>query len=222
MTLSMVELEVRLPDRKRASSSFSLNKPMAEVSCIMDGGRVREIVVPVRVGRVLMTDPLPLSMPEDEAFDAIHALEGRICFSVMTEMLSRRDYATGELRDKLKRYGYRDQEIDACLAKAADLRFIDDNRFTGYFIEERKRRGWGRRKIERELSLRGISIEDIPGYPDEYFTEEEDLERACALLTRKSLPDDRAFEKLVRHLMGKGFSYGVAAQAARRRIDDSR
>ena len=78
MTLSMVELEVRLPDRKRASSSFSLNKPMAEVSCIMDGGRVREIVVPVRVGRVLMTDPLPLPMPEDEAFDAIHALEGQI------------------------------------------------------------------------------------------------------------------------------------------------
>ena len=142
----------------------------------------------------------------------------------MTEMLSRRDYATGELRDKLKRYGYRDQEIDACLAKAADLRFIDAtlDRLDLHRRTRKRSGGVGRRKIERELSLRGVSIEDIPGYPDEYFTDEEDLERACALLARKSLPDDRAFEKLVRHLMGKGFSYGVAAQAARRRIDDSR
>ena len=191
---------------------------MAEVSCIMENGCSREIVVPVRVGRILMGDAISLPLPEDEAFDAIHALEGRICFNLMTEMLSRRDYAAGELREKLRLYGYRDEEIDPCLDRARDLRFVNDARFASYFIEERKRRGWGRVKIERELKLRGVSLDDIPDYPDAYFSEDDDLERAVALLGRKRVPDSRAYEKLVRHLMSKGFAYSVAAEATRRRL----
>lgn len=218
MPLLMTDIEVRLPDRKRASSSLSSRKPMAEVSCIMENGCSREIVVPVRVGRILMGDAIPLPLPEDEAFDAIHALEGRICFNLMTEMLSRRDYATGELREKLRLYGYRDEEIDPCLDRARDLRFVNDARFASYFIEERKRRGWGRVKIERELKMRGVSLDDIPDYPDAYFSEDDDLERAVALLGRKRVPDSRAYEKLVRHLMSKGFAYSVAAEATRRRL----
>ena len=81
-----------------------------------------------------MGDAIPLPLPEDEAFDAIHALEGRICFNLMTEMLSRRDYAAGELREKLRLYGYRDEEIDPCLDRARDLRFVNDARFASYFI----------------------------------------------------------------------------------------
>ena len=218
MPLLMTDIEVRLPDRKRASSSFSSKKPMAEVSCIMENGCSREIVVPVRVGRILMGDAISLPLPEDEAFDAIHALEGRICFNLMTEMLSRRDYAAGELREKLRLYGYRDEEIDPCLDRARDLRFVNDARFASYFIEERKRRGWGRVKIERELKMRGVSLDDIPDYPDAYFSEDDDLERAVALLGRKRVPDSRAYEKLVRHLMSKGFAYSVAAEATRRRL----
>ena len=218
MPLLMTDIEVRLPDRKRASSSLSSRKPMAEVSCIMENGCSREIVVPVRVGRILMGDAISLPLPEDEAFDAIHALEGRICFNLMIEMLSRRDYAAGELREKLRLYGYRDEEIDPCLDRARDLRFVNDARFASYFIEERKRRGWGRVKIERELKMRGVSLDDIPDYPDAYFSEDEDLERAVALLGRKRVPESRAYEKLVRHLMSKGFAYSVAAEATRRRL----
>lgn len=218
MPLLMTDIEVRLPDRKRASSSLSSRKPMAEVSCIMENGCSREIVVPVRVGRILMGDAISLPLSEDEAFDAIHALEGRICFNLMTEMLSRRDYAAGELREKLRLYGYRDEEIDPCLDRARDLRFVNDARFASYFIEERKRRGWGRVKIERELKMRGVSLDDIPDYPDAYFSEDDDLERAVALLGRKRVPDSRAYEKLVRHLMSKGFAYSVAAEATRRRL----
>lgn len=67
----------------------------------MDNGRSREIVVPVRVGRLLITDAIALPLPEGEAFDAIHALEGKICFAQLTEMLSRRDYAVLEARERL-------------------------------------------------------------------------------------------------------------------------
>lgn len=216
----MTDIEVRLPDRKRTSNSFSSKKPVAEVSCIMENGRSREIVVPVRVGRILQEDGIPLPREENEAFDTIHALEGRVCFTMLTELLSRRDHSSDEARAKLKAYGFRDEEIDGSIARARDMRFLDDARFAQYFIEERKRRGWGRRKVELELRQRGIDCQEIPGYPDAFFREEDDLERAQALLKRKSVPSAKAFEKLVRFLMGKGFSYAIAAEAVKSHLED--
>lgn len=218
MTLLMTELEVRLPDRRSASSLSTSKKPMAEVSCIMDNGRTREIVVPVRVGRLLMTDAIALPLPEEEAFDAIHALEGKICFAQLTEMLSRRDYAVLEARERLLNYGYREIEIDAALSKAIDVRFLDDSRFATYFISERIRRGWGRRKIEIELKRKGVDANDLPGYPVDFFSDDDELDRAIELLSRKSIPSVRPQEKLIRHLMAKGFSYSVSSEAARRRL----
>lgn len=184
----------------------------------MENGRTREIVVPVRAGKLLIQEPIAFPMGEDEAFDAIHALEGRVCFTVLTEMLNRRDYSIDEAKTKLANYGYRDIEIDASVARAIDARFLDDRRYAGNFVEERKRRGWGRRKIEIELKRRGIDPLDIPGYPDAFFSDDEDLERAFALLERKSIPDSRSYEKLVRHLLSKGFSYSVASKAVQRRL----
>ena len=60
----------------------------------------------------------------------------------------------------------------------------------------------------------------LSGYPDRFFSAEDDLERACAALARKAVPERNAFERLVRHLMGKGFPYRIAAQAVRIRLDE--
>lgn len=219
MTLQMTKIEVRLPDKNRTSTSFATCKPMAELTCVMDNGHAREIVVPARVGRVMMAEPIGLPLDEEAAFDAIHALEGRICFTLMTELLSRRDYAIGELKAKLRSYGYRDVEIDACVERGEELRYVNDGRFASYFIEERNRRGWGRIRIERELKLRGVDFDDIPGYPEDFFSDDDDYERARAILERKATPDSKAYEKLVRHLMAKGFTYAIAARATRNRLD---
>lgn len=101
-------------------------------------------------------------------------------------------------------------------------RFLDENRFCSYFIEERKRRGWGQRKIETELKRRHVVLDDIPGYPEDYFAVEDDLARASALLAKRRVPETRGFEKLVRFLMGKGFSYHIAADAVKARLDAER
>ena len=98
---------------------------------------------------------------------------------------------------------------------------MDENRFCSYFIEERKRRGWGQRKIEAELKRRHVVLDDIPGYPEDYFAVDDDLARASALLAKRRVPEARAFEKLVRFLMGKGFSYHIAADAVKVRLDAS-
>lgn len=220
MSLEMIELEVRLPNGTRTSSSFSTKKPMAEVSCCMSNGGTREIVVPVRVGRVLIKEGIGLPKPEHEAFDAIHAVEARTCFTILTEMLSRRDHSVGEVRSKLSDYGFRCEEIEPAISRAIEMRFLNDERFAMHFIEERKHRGWGKRKIEIELHRKGIDTADLPGYPDEYFDDEEDLDRAVSLLNRKRIPDSHAYEKLVRRLMTKGFSFSIASKAAHLKLSD--
>lgn len=220
MPLQMTDVSVRLPDASaRARAAAAGRKPMAEVSCTVEGGRVREIVVPVRAARLLEAEGLGLPREEQEAFDALHELEGRVCFTMLTEMLSRRDHATQEARIKLAAYGFRPQEIDAAVARAQDMRFLNDARFASYFIEERKRRGWGRRRIEVELRRRGVDVTELVGYPEAFFDDDDDLERARQLLERRSIPAGRARDKFVRHLMAKGFSYAVAAQAARMRLE---
>ena len=220
MSLQMTDVSVRLPDASaRARAAAAGRKPMAEVSCTVEGGRVREVVVPVRAARALEAEGLGLPREEQEAFDALHALEGRVCFTMLTEMLSRRDHAAQEVRTKLASYGFRPQEIVAAIERAPDMRFLNDARFASYFIEERKRRGWGRRKIELELRRRGVDVGELAGYPEAFFDEDDDLQRALQLLERKSVPAARAQDKFIRHLMAKGFPYAVAARAARMRLE---
>lgn len=220
MGLTATSLEVRLPDkRQRAAAAYARKKPMAEVTVHVEGGRTREIAVPARVGRLLGDGAgLGLPMPEDEAFDAVHALEGRVCLTMITEMLSRRDHAEGEVRDKLTSYGFRPQEIDRGIERARSMRFLDDARFASYFIEERKRRGWGRRRIEAELKRRGVDPVGVEGWPEAYFPPEGEIDRARSILDKKRVPDRRAFEKLTRSLMAKGFDYQTASAAVRERL----
>ena len=105
----VIEIETVLPDRKEKKrlAAFSSKKPMASVSLLLDNGACREIVVPERVGKILIKDAFSLPLPEEDAFDTIHELEYRVCFAQLTDMLSRRDYSSGELDRKLRAYGYR-------------------------------------------------------------------------------------------------------------------
>lgn len=210
-----VSIDVGLPDTAaRARAARYGKKPMAEVAVELEDGTVYRIVVPLRVGRLLDDGSVSLPQPWHDAFDAIHELEYRVCVAQLTELLSRRDYAEDEIRRKLASYGYRDQEIDRTLVYGQEHRFIDDRRFAEYFIAERIRRGWGRRRIELELQRRGVDVETIDGYPDRYFSDEDDLERAREVLASRPVPATRAFEKSVRHLVSRGFSYSIARDAA--------
>ena len=81
--MDVISFHVELPDKAaRARAASFGRKPMAAVSVELEDGRIREIVVPARVGRLLREDPIPLPMGEDAAFDAVHALEERVAFAM--------------------------------------------------------------------------------------------------------------------------------------------
>lgn len=221
MSYTVSEYSVIFPDKKAPnsfSSGYGAKKPRAQIKVELEEGYERVIWIPVRVTRAFVKEKPSTPIDYDDFKERVAALERSCALTMVTEMLSRRDHATGEVRDKLAVYGFHEAAIDHAVKRATDLRFLDDRRFCSYFIEERKRRGWGRRKVEIELKRRHIVLEDIPGYPDDYFQEEDDMERARALLAKRRVADTRPFEKLVRFLMGKGFPYGIAADAAKQRI----
>lgn len=216
------DIEVKLPSKPTSSFSTpsSRRRPRAEVIFSLDDGATRSGWVPPRVARAFDKNRPTLPCPYREAMDALLLTEERMCLTALTELQSRREHSCAEAREKLLALGYREESVEHAIQRGLDLRFIDDGRFTTTFIEERLRRGWGRRKIELELRKRGIKPSDIPGYPERFFSPEDDAERARHVLARRSVPSERPFEKLVRHLMGKGFSYDVASRAARERIEE--
>ncbi len=222
MSLFVTHLQISLPSKEERQRimAYTSRKPMATVYVVLENGASRQIVVPLRAAALLKSESLGFPLPEDDAFDAIHEIEYRACLQAITDMLSRREYASGELRDKLSRYGYRDQEIERALTTSRERRYLDDNRFTSFFIEERIRRGWGRRRIESELYKKGIRTDEIEGYPERYFSDDEDLSRALDVLRRKPCSDTHPRDKFIRFLVSRGYSYSIAQQAARARIEE--
>ncbi len=212
--------DVVLPTKAEvaSASAYQRTKPRAEVRVQLDSDEHRSYYVPSRVARAFESEGPSLPCPLEEFRDSLALAEAKAAFANLTEMLSRRDHSTKEAHDKLTRAGYHTQAVAFAIASALDRRFLDDDRFSRYFIEERLRRGWGRIKIESELRRRGISPDSIPGYPEEFFSEDDDLARARELLNRTPVPETRAYEKLVRRLIGKGFSYSMASSAVRTRL----
>ena len=195
-----------------SASAYQRSKPRAEIRVQLDSGGHRSCYVPSRVAKTFESEGPSLPCSLGEFADLLSLVEAKTAFANLTEMLSRRDHSTKEARDKLSRAGYRTRAVAFAIASALDRRFLDDDRFSRYFIEERLRRGWGRIKIESELRRRGISPDSIPGYPEEFFSEDDDLARAREILDKRPVPETRAYEKLVRHLLGKGCSYSSAVR----------
>ncbi|MDY2778199.1 MAG: regulatory protein RecX [Collinsella sp.] len=212
----VIDSTVELPARQGSDFPRRRRAQTALVILDLDDSSQERIDLPVRVARALK-DECPLSGDRDAVVSSIRSIEERVCFAVLVDALSRRDHSSRELEEKLSLQGYRSPCVHHAIERAKDARFLDDTRFARYFIEERKRRGWGRMRIERDLRTRGIDPSLLlPGYPEEFFDFDDDLERALMVLGRKAIPATNPYPKLMRFLMGKGFSASIASDAVKR------
>ncbi len=221
MVASIRAVSYRLPTKAdRASAQYRRSKPRAEVVFEPEAGEDLSFSVPPRVARAFAKTDIVFPASYEFLRDELMRVDARECFAALVEALSRRDYGVAEISEKLRLMGFRSRSIEAAVERAREARYLDDARYLRQFIEERKRRGWGRRKIELELKRRGEDPYTLDDYPGAYFSQDEDLERARGLLARKTVPDARAFEKLTRFLMAKGFSYSVASSAVKERLGE--
>ncbi len=95
------------------------------------------------------------------------------------DLLARREHAVLEMRHKLCRKGYDEEQVDVVLAKLASEGLISDERFTASFVSMHVECGAGPLRIRAALKQRGVSDELIADALDAHAADWRDLVRAA-------------------------------------------
>jgi regulatory protein len=144
----------------------------------------------------------------------------RCAASRIERLVDKRDYSATELDDKLLHDGYSASVRDEAIGRAIGAGLVDDRRFGAAYVRTKLSSGWGVARIERELKRRGVCLEELPGWPQDFLDDETEDERAYRIASTRRLSQKNPFEKLVRFLCGRGFSMGCAMRVARRVVDE--
>jgi regulatory protein len=94
--------------------------------------------------------------PGKRNLDPEQAADPRRIRSAAVEMLARRDFASGELRDKLTSQGYDAALAAETVAELAAGGIVNDARFTENFVAYHADRGQGPVRIAADLKALGI------------------------------------------------------------------
>lgn len=135
-------------------------------------------------------------------------------------LLNRRDYSTKELLNKLRDDGFSSAVSAQLVDDAVASNLVNDVRFAEVYVRSKCYAGWGKLRIERELSRKGIDARELPGWPESYFEDEDEKARAIELASRRRLTGKNDFQKIVRFLCGKGYPMNVSMDAARQVLEE--
>lgn len=192
-----------------------------EVEIAFEDGGVQSYRLPLSCGKKLQqTFESYLGASKETITNYIDELWFQDAQARSHRILAQREHSIKELKDKLKRYAYSAAIIDKVLNSCIDSSYVNDARFAEIFIRSKHEIGWGKRRIERELMLRGINVSDLEGYPDDYFDIEDEYHRALAFLERRRVPEVNAYQKLFRLLYARGFDTETARKAVLARIEN--
>ncbi len=132
----------------------------------------------------------------------------------LSSLCSRSEHSTGEMRDKLLRWGVDQETSDRIVARLVSERFVDDERFCRFFVRDKIRFDrWGRRKIEQALYAKGVD-QDISAAVLDEVDDEEWTEALRPLLaskrrTVKGTTDYERNGKLIRFAMSRGYGMDI-------------
>jgi len=131
----------------------------------------------------------------------------------LVRLLATRERSVQEAHNRLLQKGYSLESSSSAIERALACGLLDDQRFAVDLIKNRLSTGWGRHRIDQELYHFGIAKDTIEGYPEAFFTEEEQLEQALIALKRHRSRSKKPQQAAYRHLVARGFSSDIAAAA---------
>ena len=130
-------------------------------------------------------------------------------------LINVRDRSSAELMSRLLHAGF---SGDVALQEVQDALItglIDDERFMRLYVESKKRSGWGQHRIEAELRRFGINIRLCEGYPESFFCENDEADRALGCLRRFNTKSKNWQAACFRRLISKGYSVETAKKVVK-------
>jgi regulatory protein len=127
------------------------------------------------------------------------------------KMLARGELSEQQVRQRLARKDFGQDEIDAAIARLREERAINDRRVAEAIVRtETGIRKRGRVRVRLQLERAGIATETARAAIDSVFDVIDDdrlLESSLRkrLRGRETIADDREFARLFRYLIGQGF-----------------
>jgi regulatory protein len=140
-------------------------------------------------------------------------------FAAALNFLSFRPRSVREVRDYFRKRKTESDVADAVIERLRQIGLLDDGEFGRFWVENRQSfRPRGARALKAELRQKGLDADAIESALEVAGDEEETAYRAgekkVASLAR--LDEREFFTKMLGFLQRRGFSYAVAATAARR------
>jgi regulatory protein len=138
-------------------------------------------------------------------------------------LLARRELAEAQVRTRLARRKFDEDDIDAAVARLRSERAIDDRRTAVACARTEVRiRHRGRARVLRQIEALGIARDVARDAVAEVFAEVDEtalLEKALDRRLRHgmSLSDPAVFRRVHRYLLGQGFEPGRVMTLLRRR-----
>jgi len=121
-----------------------------------------------------------------------------------------------EVRDRLRRYGYREETVEAVLRRLEELGYLDDEEFARTAAREKARR-YGPRRVSAELRRSGVDAELAQDVVEEEFASRGEVQEARSAAARRYNRGGSNAEarRVYGFLMRRGYSAGVCAEVAR-------
>jgi regulatory protein len=94
-------------------------------------------------------------------------------FERLAALCARREYCQHDMLEKMRQWGLPEEERAQVMQHLTEGRYVDDERFTRAFVNDKVRYGkWGRRKLEQALWMKRIDESIISSVLDEMDDEE--------------------------------------------------
>lgn len=141
------------------------------------------------------------------------------------KFLGYRDRTKEQVRIKLVQLGYSQSTVATTLEKLSSLNLLNDETFArDWALTRATSHGYGPKRIQRELTQKGIPESLIDTILQETFPEQNERERARALLEKKFKGQDLSDLKVLRrasdYLYRRGYSESIISELLKRPVDN--
>ena len=109
--------------------------------------------------------------------------------------------------------------MDAVVARLVELKYLSDTRFAADFTRMRKEnQGFGRRRVQQDLAVKGIAKETAEGALGAAYDEADEVALARAYVQRKRIQrpkDQKETVRVMNRLMRAGYGSGAIFKVLR-------